>query len=78
MKGCFLGQLDILDPGDAKYVEAQIPQKDLMAFVAEDAEDLNSFLALMTDSRKLRINGVMVPSESLESFKPRVPLNQIK
>lgn len=71
-------QIDLLNSGDAKYVEAQIPGKDLLAFVAEYPEDLNTFLATIRDTRNLRINGVVVPMESLESFKPRRPLSEIK
>lgn len=70
-------QIDLLNATDAKYVEAQFPAKDLLAFVAEYPEDLNSFLGTVRDSQNLRVNGVVVPSESLESFKPRRPLSEI-
>lgn len=70
-------QIDLLNASDARYVETQIPVKDLLAFVAEYPEDLNSFLGTVRDTRNLRVNGVVVPSESLESFKPRRPLSEI-
>ncbi|KAL3218313.1 hypothetical protein MRX96_031585 [Rhipicephalus microplus] len=71
-------QIDLMNASDAKYVEAQIPLRDLLAFVAENPEDLNSFLGTIRDSRNLRVNGVVVPAESLDSFKPRRPLSEIK
>lgn len=71
-------QIDLMNASDAKYVEAQIPLRDLLAFVAEYPEDLNSFLGTIRDSRNLRVNGVVVPAESLDSFKPRRPLSEIK
>uniref|UniRef100_A0A1E1XES8 Structural maintenance of chromosomes protein 5 n=1 Tax=Amblyomma aureolatum TaxID=187763 RepID=A0A1E1XES8_9ACAR len=70
-------QIDVLDPSDAKYVEAQIPTKDLVAFVAERPDDLNAFLAAVRDTRNLSVNGVVVPSEGLDAFQPRRPLSQI-
>ncbi|KAH8039761.1 hypothetical protein HPB51_008693 [Rhipicephalus microplus] len=71
-------KIDLMNASDAKYVEAQIPLRDLLAFVAEYPEDLNSFLGTIRDSRNLRVNGVVVPAESLDSFKPRRPLSEIK
>ncbi|XP_064460877.1 structural maintenance of chromosomes protein 5-like [Ornithodoros turicata] len=71
-------QINVHDPANAKYVEGQIAWKDLMAFVAENSEDLNSFLGTMRDDRNLRINGVVAPTTPLESFHPHLPLEQIK
>lgn len=71
-------EVDVLKPADAKYVEAQIPVRDLLVFVAEYPEDLNAFLAVMRDTRNLRINGAVAPSESLDSFQPRRPLSDIR
>ncbi|CAN8025101.1 unnamed protein product, partial [Ixodes persulcatus] len=70
-------QLEVPDQRDAKYVEAQIPFRDMMAFVAEQPEDLSKFLGLVRDGQGLRINGVVVPAEPLDAFQPRLPLAQI-
>ncbi|XP_077502155.1 structural maintenance of chromosomes protein 5-like, partial [Amblyomma americanum] len=70
-------QIDLLEPSDAKYVEAQIPTNDLVAFVAERQDDLNAFLTAMRDTCNLSVNGVVMPSESLDAFQPRRPLSQI-
>lgn len=70
-------QVEVPDQRDAKYVEAQIPFRDMMAFVAEQPEDLSKFLGLVRDGQGLRINGVVVPAEPLDAFQPRLPLAQI-
>ncbi|XP_077557186.1 structural maintenance of chromosomes 5 [Haemaphysalis longicornis] len=71
-------EVDVLQPADAKYVESQIPARDLLLFVAEYTEDLNAFLAVVRDTRNLRINGAVAPPESLDSFQPRRPLSDIR
>lgn len=65
-------QVDVLKPVDAKYVESQIPGRDLLVFVAEYTEDLNAFLAVVRDTRNLRINAAVAPPDSLDSFQVRV------
>ncbi|CAN7992231.1 unnamed protein product [Ixodes hexagonus] len=70
-------QLEVPDQQDAKYVEACIPFRDMLAFVAEDPEDMSKFLGLVRDGKGLRVNGVVVPAEPLDSFQPRLSLAQI-
>ena len=52
------------DPKWAKYVEAAIPVKDLLAFVFELQEDMETFLQEVRDRQNLRINTSLAPKDA--------------
>ncbi|XP_054161003.1 structural maintenance of chromosomes protein 5-like [Oppia nitens] len=61
-------QLDIERPDWAKYVESAINNRDLSAFICEDADDLREFTQSLQQELNLRVNVVMAPRESLDQF----------
>ncbi|XP_076339825.1 structural maintenance of chromosomes protein 5-like isoform X2 [Tachypleus tridentatus] len=71
-------QINVKNPEWAKYVEAHIPFNDMIAFVCEDEEDLESFMKTLRDEQNLKINVVMAPKVSLDSFKAPVPIANFK
>ncbi|XP_022244453.1 structural maintenance of chromosomes protein 5-like isoform X3 [Limulus polyphemus] len=71
-------QINVKNPEWAKYVEAQIPFNDMIAFVCEDEEDLESFMKTLRDEQNLKINVVMAPKTSLDSFKPPFSIANFK
>ncbi|XP_035229925.1 structural maintenance of chromosomes protein 5-like [Stegodyphus dumicola] len=53
---------------DRKYIENHIKRRDLFAFICTDKEDNKTFTKLVRVEKKLNINIVLAPEESLSSF----------
>ncbi|XP_014666674.1 PREDICTED: structural maintenance of chromosomes protein 5-like [Priapulus caudatus] len=66
--------VNMYDSRMAKYVENHINFKDMVAFVCEDADDMELFMKTLRDEQDLRINAVKVPDEPLASFVPPKPI----
>eukprot|EP00095_Tigriopus_kingsejongensis_P003200 maker-scaffold50_size457468-snap-gene-0.19 protein:Tk03200 transcript:maker-scaffold50_size457468-snap-gene-0.19-mRNA-1 annotation:"structural maintenance of chromosomes protein 5-like" len=64
-------QINVIDPEDAVYLENTIPFRELVAFVAEDVEDMNQILRQFRDIMKLKVNVVHSdPNEHPDQFQP--------
>ena len=59
-----------MEPKFAKYIEARVGFRDLIAFICEDPEDVDTFLSEVRDKMNLRVNAMLMPTESSNSFKP--------
>ncbi|XP_022091241.1 structural maintenance of chromosomes protein 5-like [Acanthaster planci] len=62
----------------AKYIEHAIPTNDMLAFVCEDADDMELFVSLVREKQNLRINVVKSPGDPLSSFKPQKSIDDVK
>ncbi|RWS16736.1 structural maintenance of chromosomes protein 5-like protein [Dinothrombium tinctorium] len=71
-------QINVKDGRFAKYFEKLIPTRDLMAFTFEETEDLKKFNELLWNEKRIRVPVVMKPPQELESFVPRITLNQLR
>ncbi|XP_014296663.2 structural maintenance of chromosomes protein 5 [Microplitis demolitor] len=68
-----------LDHNDhAKYVERVIAQRDLLAFVCENKDDMNLLLKYLREDRKLIINAVHSDPNKPYDNRPYIPLDQIR
>ena len=65
----------MLKQSDAKFVEAHISEKDFVAFVCEDKDDMNLFTDLVRDKQQLRVNVVCDPKTPLRNLKPAKPID---
>lgn len=60
--------IDVPDPRAVKYIENHIAYRDLIAFFAEDPDDMNKFLRILSDGKGLNINGIYsapIPQQQL-------------
>ncbi|RWS26333.1 structural maintenance of chromosomes protein 5-like protein [Leptotrombidium deliense] len=71
-------QINMKNKNEAKFVEKVVPMRDLFAFVFERIEDLKKFNNLLFEEKRIRVNLVMKPAKSLESFVPAVSLQRLK
>ena len=59
-----------------KYLENAIPARDLVAFAAENAEDVNKLTRQFRDVMKLKVNVVQVdPNSDPERMQPSSEVN---
>lgn len=66
-------------PNAAKFVENSISFRDLTSmFLFEKSEDMNYFQIEVRQKLKLAVNSALIPRESLESFVPPRPIEEIK
>ena len=76
--------IDVQDAeANAKFLEAVIHPRDLVAFAAENAEDTNALMkhlrALKGNSQNLRVNVIQVDSQiDLNQYQPRTVLSDEK
>jgi hypothetical protein len=67
------------DPHMAKYLENHISFNDMRAFVCDTSEDMNTFMDLMREDQKLRVNAVKTPPRvSLDTCHPKHPIQQYR
>jgi len=59
----------------AKYLENIVSNKDLVAFICEDAEDVKSFMQQM-HQMNLTVNIFHVVKEPSSSFQPQHSINK--
>lgn len=64
----------------AKYVENSVAERDLIAFVCEDIEDMNLLIIKLRSEMKLQCN--IIHSESATSILPKfastIPIKELK
>jgi len=61
----------------AKYLENIVSNKDLVAFICEDTEDVKKFMQKMLDM-KLTVNIFHVVQEPSSSFQPQHSIDKYK
>lgn len=72
-------QINLKNSDDAKFLEAIVSFRDLVAFVCESQEDQNLFLQEVREKQNLAVNVLYAPShQTLSEYKPRRTLDQIK
>ncbi|KAK3858270.1 hypothetical protein Pcinc_035527 [Petrolisthes cinctipes] len=69
--------LNIRDSKYCKYVENRISGNDLVSFVCENKEDMNSFKLTM-DRQCIRVNLVNSVPAPPDRYQPDVPLENIR
>ncbi|KAM9330698.1 structural maintenance of chromosomes protein 5 [Gastrophryne carolinensis] len=62
----------------AKYIENHISMNDMRAFVFESQEDMEAFLTEVRDVRRLRVNAVCSPQESMTDMLPPRPISELE
>ncbi|XP_070542159.1 structural maintenance of chromosomes protein 5-like [Ptychodera flava] len=70
--------IDMLNRQHAKYIEMHISGNDLRAFVCEDAEDMEKFLAEVRDKQNLRVNAVKSPRQAPSEYQPQRPIEELR
>lgn len=66
-------QINVHDPNDAVYLENTIAYRDLVAFVAEDVDEMNMILRQFRDIMKLKVNVVHANPE--DDHLDKYPVN---
>ena len=70
-------QISMKDPRYAKYLENIVSNKDLVAFICEDAGDVKRFMQQM-HAMKLTVNIFHVVQEHSSSFQPQHSIDRYK
>ena len=65
--------IDVHDAAsNAKYLENAIPARDLVAFAAENAEDMNKLTRQLRDVMKLKVNVIQInPNSNPDRYQPK-------
>ena len=68
--------IDVIDAANnAKYLENAIPARELVAFAAENKDDMNKLLKQFREVMKLRVNVVQVdPNADPDRMRPKSEL----
>ncbi|XP_049798383.1 structural maintenance of chromosomes protein 5-like [Schistocerca nitens] len=73
-------ETNLKDPSYAKYVEAVISNRDLLAFTFEDKDDMNNAMRILRDEMNLRLNflhsGEMHQPSSY--YKSTIPIKHLR
>jgi len=72
-----LSQINMKDPRYAKYLENIVSNKDLVAFICEDAEDVKKFMHQM-HQLNLIVNIFHVVQEHSSTFQPQHSIDRYK
>ncbi|XP_053393705.1 structural maintenance of chromosomes protein 5-like [Mercenaria mercenaria] len=71
--------VNMKDPNMAKYLENHISFNDMRAFVCDTSEDMNTFMDLMREEQKLKVNAVKTPPRvSLDTCHPKYPIQNYR
>uniref|UniRef100_A0A1B0GQF2 Structural maintenance of chromosomes protein 5 n=1 Tax=Phlebotomus papatasi TaxID=29031 RepID=A0A1B0GQF2_PHLPP len=71
-------ELKLKNLADGKFLENIISQRDLLAFVCEDVNDMKLLVKKLTHEMKLSVNIVQSdPAEKIK-FTPSIPINQLR
>ncbi|XP_071746620.1 LOW QUALITY PROTEIN: structural maintenance of chromosomes protein 5 [Lepeophtheirus salmonis] len=66
--------INVYDPSHAFYFENSINIRDLVAFGAEETEDVSEILRFLRKEKNLKVNVIhMSPNVNMNSFQPRIP-----
>ncbi|XP_069817962.1 structural maintenance of chromosomes protein 5 [Dendropsophus ebraccatus] len=71
-------ELNMKNHQHAKYVENHISMNDMRAFVFECKEDMALFLKEVRDNRRLKVNAVCSPPESVADKNPLKPIAELQ
>nr|XP_047139503.1 structural maintenance of chromosomes protein 5 isoform X1 [Hydra vulgaris] len=71
-------QINMKNMKDAVYLESTISFNDFKSFVCENRKDQALFSDLMKDVLHLDIPSVCPPHDSMDSFTPKIPLQDLK
>ncbi|TRY78509.1 hypothetical protein TCAL_08127 [Tigriopus californicus] len=72
-------QINVHDPNDAVYLENTIAYRDLVAFVAEDVDEMNMILRQFRDIMKLKVNVVHAnPEDHLDNYPVNPKMEQLR
>ena len=68
--------IDVIDAANnAKYLENAIPARELVAFAAENKDDMNKLLSQFREVMRLRVNVVQVdPTADPDRMRPKSEL----
>lgn len=64
--------IDVPNPQAVKYIENHIAYRDLIAFFAEDPDDMDKFLKILSDDSGLDISGICSAPLPEEQFRPKM------
>lgn len=70
--------INVPDSGNTKYFEHVIPMNDRLAFICENADDMELFIKEVRDRQGIRVNAVKSPDIPINQFKPNRPVEYIK
>jgi hypothetical protein len=70
--------INLKDAKYSKYFENIIPQRDLVAFICEDKNDMNLLVKYLLDQQKLKINIIHSDPNKDLSYLSHIPLHNIK
>ncbi|XP_011505579.1 PREDICTED: structural maintenance of chromosomes protein 5 [Ceratosolen solmsi marchali] len=70
--------INLKDAKYSKYFENIIPQRDLIAFICEDKNDMNLLVKYLLDQQKLKINIVHSDPDKETCNEPRIQLHSIQ
>ncbi|CAG2171730.1 unnamed protein product, partial [Oppiella nova] len=62
----------------AKYVESAISKNDLISFICENGDDLKIFTQCLKQELNIRVNVVLAPTQSADSFVPNFEISSFK
>ncbi|KAM4051604.1 structural maintenance of chromosomes protein 5 isoform 2-T2 [Anomaloglossus baeobatrachus] len=71
-------EINVKNHQHAKYVENHISLNDMRAFVFENQEDMDVFLKEVRDNKRLRVNAVCSPQESIADQNPQKPISELQ
>lgn len=61
-------EIDVKDVSNCGIIENAIPRNELMSFVCQTKEDLQSFTRAARDELKIKISVVLAPTKTMEQF----------
>lgn len=61
-------EIDIKDAANACIIENSIPKNELMSFVCQTKEDLQTFTRAARDELKIKVSVVMAPTKTMDQF----------
>ena len=70
--------MDVPNPEMAKYVEAKINYRDLIAFTCTNPEDMNLLIRKLRTEMHLKVNVVCSDEEDQSQYFPAVSMNQLR
>lgn len=60
------------------FIENVIANRDFLAFVCEDVNDMNKFITVVREQLKLNVNAVHSEASNVIKFKPHAPIHEMR
>ncbi|XP_071845736.1 structural maintenance of chromosomes protein 5-like [Apostichopus japonicus] len=70
--------INVRDPDFTKFFEHVIPMNDCLAFICENADDMELFIKEIRDRQGIKINAVKSPNIPVVQFQPKVPIDKMR